>query len=213
MQVDVREGARAVFATQSSTKVYRCRPNTHCHQSLSANIESDALLVVAPDPVTCFAGARYEQQQVIRLAPDATIVYVDWLTSGRRARGESWGFSRYQTRLDLYRDGQRLLTDSLLLDPDDGPLDSPFRMGQYHCCATVVMSGPQSEAACETLLKEVGARPIEPGCPVIDSASSLTSGAIWRVAGNTTEAVGRVLKERLEFLKPLLGESPWARKW
>jgi urease accessory protein len=101
MQVDVREGARAVFATQSSTKVYRCRPNTHCHQSLSANIGSDALLVVAPDPVTCFAGASYEQQQVIRLAPDATIVYVDWLTSGRRARGESWGFSRYRTQLDL----------------------------------------------------------------------------------------------------------------
>lgn len=213
MRVGVRNKARAVLATQSSTKVYRCLPETHCFQSLSANVGSEAVLVVAPDPVTCFAGASYEQQQIIRLAPDATLVYVDWLTSGRRARGESWAFSRYRNRLDLYRDGSRLLTDSLLLDPSDGPLDSPIRMGRFHCSATVVMCGPQSQTACESLLTEVNDRPIEPGANVVDAASPLDSGVIWRLAGLTTESISRLLKQRLEFLTPLLGESPWGRKW
>jgi urease accessory protein len=213
MEVGVREGARAVLATQSSTKVYRSPSGATCQQILNATVESDALFVVAPDPVTCFAGARYEQRQIIRLAPDATLIYVDWLTSGRRARGEIWAFSKYQTRLDVYRDGERLLTDSLLLDPHDGPLDSPFRMGRFHCCAVMVMSGPRSEDASNALLDEVGNRPIEPDSEVIDSASPLKSGAIWRVAGQTTEQVARRLKDRLEFLKPTLGESPWGRKW
>ncbi|MFP6762012.1 MAG: urease accessory protein UreD [Planctomycetaceae bacterium] len=213
MQVGVREGASAVLATQSSTKVYRCLPETQCLQFLRANVERDALLVVAPDPVTCFAGASYEQQQIIRLAPEATLVYVDWLTSGRRARGESWAFSRYQTRLDIDFDGERLLTDSLLLDPGDGPLHSPYRMGQFHCCAVVVMCGPQSAEASAALLNEVGNRPIEPEQTVIDSVSPLKSGAIWRIAGQTTESVAQVLKNRLEFLKPILGDSPWGRKW
>lgn len=213
MQIGVRRGARAVLATQSSTKVYRCLPETSCRQFLRATVETDALLVLAPDPVTCFAGSRYDQRQVIRLAPDATLVYVDWLTSGRRARGESWAFSRYESRLDVYVDNERLITDSLLLDPDDGPLQSPYRMGQFHCCAVVVMHGPQSQAASAALLNEVGSRPVEPGSELIDSASPLKSGVIWRIAGHTTEQVAQRLMTQLEFLKPALGESPWGRKW
>ena len=214
MEIGVREGSRAALVTQSSTKVYRSRSGATCLQTLNATVEDKALFVVAPDPVTCFAGARYEQRQIIRLAPSATLVYVDWLTSGRRARGESWAFSQYRTRLDVYRDGQRLLTDALLLDPKDGPLDSPFRMGRFHCCAVVVVDGPQAESASSALLDEVGSRPIEPVySEEIDSASPLKSGAIWRIAGQKTEQVAQRLKHRLEFLKPLLGESLWGRKW
>lgn len=213
MKIGVREGSRAVLTTQSSTKVYRSPSEATCLQTLNATVEDDALFVVAPDPVTCFAGARYEQRQIVRLAPSSTLVYVDWLTSGRRARGESWAFSQYRTRLDVYRDGKRCLTDALLLDPTDGPLDSPYRMGRFHCCAVVVFDGPQAEAASAALLDEVGNRPVEPDSHVIDSASPLKTGAIWRLAGLTTELVAHRLKDRLEFLKPALGDSPWGRKW
>ncbi|MCH2211570.1 MAG: urease accessory protein UreD [Fuerstiella sp.] len=213
MQVGVGPGARAVLATQSSTKVYRSDTDADCTQILGATVGRDGLMVVAPDPVTCFRGARYSQKQIIRLHPDATLVYVDWLTSGRRARGECWAFSRYRTRLDLYRAGERYLTDSLLLDPDDGPLDSPFRMGPFHCFAMMVMCGPQTQEAVVSLLEEVGNQEIRPVDEVVDSVSSLKDGAIWRIAGRTTEQVARRLKSRLEFLTPILGESPWNRKW
>jgi len=213
MQVGVRPGARAVLVTQSSTKVYRTDSDADCRQVLGATVDKGGLLVVAPDPVTCFTGARYDQQQIIRLHPDATLVYVDWLTSGRRARGECWAFSRYQTHLDIYRGGERYLTDSLLLDPGDGPLDSPFRMGTFHCFAMMVMCGPQAQEAAVSLLAEVADKAIDPDNEVVDSVSSLNDGVIWRIAGRTTEQVGRRLKSQLEFFKPILGESPWGRKW
>jgi len=213
MQVGVRPGASAVLATQSSTKVYRSDSDADCRQVMGATVDEGGLMVVVPDPVTCFGGARYRQQQIIRLDQEASLVYVDWLTSGRRARGECWAFSQYRTRLDLYRAGERYLTDSLLLDPNDGPLDSPFRMGTFHCFAMMVMCGPQTYEAVASLLAEVEDQTIDPVNEVVDSVSSLKDGVIWRIAGRTTEQVARRLQDRLEFLTPILGESPWYRKW
>jgi urease accessory protein len=213
MQVGVRSGASAVISTQSSTKVYRSPAGATTTQTLNAHVDDDALLVVAPDPVTCFAGARYEQRQIMHLMPRANLVYVDWLTSGRRARGERWQFAHYQSRLDIYRDSQRLLTDALQLSPDDGPLDSPFRMGDFNCYAMLILSGEQVEAHAEALLQDISTQPVSPGNPVVEAASPLTSGVIWRIAGQTTEQVSRLLTARLAFLSDFLGDTPWARKW
>ncbi|KAH0985108.1 hypothetical protein GBA52_012285 [Prunus armeniaca] len=46
-------------------------------------MESDALLAVIPDPVTCFSTARYSQKQVFRVVSNSSLVIVDWITSGR----------------------------------------------------------------------------------------------------------------------------------
>jgi len=214
MDVAVRTGAAAVLGTQSSTKIYRSPSESTCVQILNATIEEDALLVIAPDPVTCFAGARYEQRQIVRLEPGASLAYVDWFTSGRRARGECWAFSRYQNRLDIYIDSDRLMTDALLLDPEDGPLDSPYRMGQFHCMAMLVMTGPLVIAQVNELLSETRAQPITPGSEIVEAASPAgDSGVLWRIAGHTTEQVGRRLKEQLEFLSGTLVEAPWGRKF
>ena len=213
MQVAVRPGASAVVSTQSSTKVYRSPTGATTTQTLNAHVDDDALLVVAPDPVTCFAGARYEQRQIVHLMPKANLVYVDWLTSGRRARGERWQFAHYRSRLDIYQNSKRLLTDALTLNPDDGPLDSPFRMGQFNCYAVLVLSGAGVEAQSQALLTDVDAQPVSPGNPVVEAASALTSGVIWRIAGQTTEQVSQVLTARLAFLSQILGDTPWARKW
>lgn len=213
MQVGVRSGASAVVSTQSSTKVYRSPSGATATQILSAHVDNDALLVMAPDPVTCFAGARYEQRQIIQLMPQANLVYIDWLTSGRRARGERWDFSNYQSRLEIYRDSERLLTDAMTLCPDDGPLDGPHRMGDFNCYAVLIFSGERMEAQSAALLQAVAAQPVSPGNPIVDAASPLTSGVIWRIAGQTTEQVSRMLAAKLEFLSEFLGDAPWARKW
>ncbi|MEO1994560.1 MAG: urease accessory protein UreD [Planctomycetaceae bacterium] len=213
MQVGVRSGASAVMSTQSSTKVYRSPAGATTTQTLNAHVDDDALLVMAPDPVTCFAGARYEQRQIIHLMPRANLVYVDWLTSGRRARGERWKFAHYQSRLDIYRNSQRLLTDALKLSPEDGPLDSPYRMGDFNCYAMLILSGERLEAQAEALLQDISNQPVSPGNPVVDAASPLTSGVLWRIAGQTTEQVSRLLTARLAFLSDFLGDTPWARKW
>src|SRR5439155_733831 len=81
-------GTRAFISTQASTKVYRNPHTRPCGHQLTAALGADSLLVLAPDPVQAFAGSSYSQRQVFRLQPGASLVLVDWFTSGRSACGE-----------------------------------------------------------------------------------------------------------------------------
>jgi urease accessory protein len=215
IDIDVRVGprARCVITTQSSTKVYKNPANAQCGQRLRATVCEDALLVLAPDPVTCFAGASYKQQQRIELERGGSLVVVDWLTSGRRARGECWSFSGFRSRLDVFLGPEHLLADSLCLDPNDGPIEAPHRLGRFHCLATVVVIGELLCEAIERLLEQIARQPIRRNAPLINSASRIRHGAILRILGTTTEQVACYQREKLCFLANLLGDTPWARKW
>jgi urease accessory protein len=215
IDLQVRLGPRAygVLGTQSATKVYKSTQGAICRQSLAATVADGAMLVVVPDPVICFAGASYEQRQRVELQRDADLVLVDWLTSGRRARGERWSMRHYRTRLDVFLDQEHLLADAWLLDPRDGPLDSPFRFGQFHCAASAVIVGRKLAHVCQTLVERIGRMPISPQSAVWQAASPISHGAVLRICGETPEQVGRRLSETLSFLTEILGDTPWSRKW
>ena len=94
---------RCLLSTQASTKVYRNpdrRPSTH---ETHAVVGRGSLLVFAPEPVQPFAESRYVQQQRFSLAADASLVLVDWFSSGRSARGERWAFSHFASRNAVWR--------------------------------------------------------------------------------------------------------------
>ena len=68
--------------------------------------------------MVCFAGADFAQTQRYDLHADASLVLVDWMTSGRHASGERWAFSRYESRFDITRDGpQRIFSTRFVLEP------------------------------------------------------------------------------------------------
>jgi len=95
VEVAVECGASAFLSTQASTKVYRSQSGTESR--LQARVADGAMLVLAPDPVVCYAGSRYTQWQHVALEPGGSLVLVDWVTSGRRAAGERWQFEEIQT--------------------------------------------------------------------------------------------------------------------
>ena len=88
IDVSVGPGAHALVSTQASTKVYRSERGAS--QRLHAQADDGSLLVLLPDPVTCFAGSRYTQEQHVRMHAGASLVLVDWLTAGRVGSGERW---------------------------------------------------------------------------------------------------------------------------
>ena len=210
MTLDVRQGARALVTTQASTKVYRStRPAS---QSISAVIEDDALLAVMPDPIVCFAGADFSQEQRYKLSGGANLVVVDWITSGRHAAGERWAFARYANRLDITRDGRRVVYDGLRLENDGMTIAE--RMGRFDVCLTAVVTGPLVSEAAAALAAGASRLAVTKNADLIESASPLADrGTLLRMAGVSVEQIGRVLRERLAFLHPLLGDDPWRRKW
>jgi urease accessory protein len=216
LEVVAGEGTRAVLGTQASTKVYRSERGAGARQSLRAALKRDAVLAVVPDPVTCFAGARYEQRQRFELERGASLLLVDWITAGRVACGERWAMRRYaaDTRVDV--GGTCVARDALRLDPEDGPIGAPHRMGRFDCLATVMLVGPAFAPAAADAMRRVNTVALRRRAGLLASASPLPSGcpgAVVRVAGGGAEAVGRFVHALLAAAWDALGEDPWARRW
>jgi urease accessory protein len=211
----VGKSANCVLATQSSTKVFRAAASASgpTRQALHMSIADSATCAILPDPLTCFAGSAFEQSIRIDLAASASVVLLDWLTSGRRARGERWAFDRYASRIEAAVDGKLTFRDAVLLDQSFGRIDDVHRMGRCDCFGIVLLLGPRIAAAADAILAWAAAQPIDHGNAVIFSASPVPGGAVIRVAGPATETVGRWIRTRLGFLEELLGGDPWSRKW
>ena len=213
LSLSLAANTRCFLGTQSSTKVYRNPKQRPCGHRLDATLAPGSLLVLAPDPVQAFAGSSYVQRQEFRLQPGASLVLVDWFTSGRAARGERWAFSRFQSRSDVFVDEERVFVDSVLLDPADGALDGAHRMGRFNCLALLLLLGPAARAAAARLLSLGAAQPVARRASLVMSVSPLRDGALMRLAGEQAEDVGREIHRHLAFLTELLGDDPLARKW
>ena len=210
IDIEVERGAAAVISTQASTKVYRSPHGAS--QQLRADVADDALLVLAPDPVVCFARSSYTQDVEIRLAPHGALVLVDWLGAGRVASGERWQHDRFSSVTQIWRGPHRLLYDSLRLAPEDG--DVAERMGRFNTLVTVVLAGSLLASDASRILQEVAAMPLERQADLLISASPLKEAALLlRIAAVSTERAGQTLRRMLAFLPPQLGDDPWSRKW
>jgi len=213
LEVTVDAGASCFLGTQASTKIYRNPAQLPCAHELRAKAADDALLILAPDSVQCFADSIYEQRQHFTLAASANLLLVDWMSAGRTARGERWNFRRYLSRNEVERAGKKLLIDALLLDSADGPLAGRFRGGDFNCFATVVALGPRLVSHATEILNWCGAQSISPRASFAFAASPVHEGALLRFAGASVEEVGRAIHERLGFVRHLIEDDPWSRKW
>lgn len=210
LRVRVEEGAAAFLSTQASTKVYRSSRGSDAE--LNAEVGRDGLLVVAPDPVVCFASSRYRQTQHVNVSEGAGLVLVDWLSSGRRASGERWAFDEYVNRMVVRHRGRLVLHDATALRSSDGDLAT--RMGRFDVLALIVIAGEAVEAEAASIVAGVNQQSVTRRSDLLTSAAPIGErGCVVRVAGRSVEQVGRHMRQLLGFVPALLGDDPWSRKW
>lgn len=177
-------------------------------------------LFLLPDPVTCFRSASYNQIQTFHLAIDASLVVLDWVTSGRKSRGEEWVFSRYYSVNEIVVDGKRIAKDVMLLENEEttGPL--PVRtlankLDPYACYATLLLYGPQVQGVISALTDEYGRISVfktkEPAGLLWSLSSFGDGGAVVRVAGKETEDVRRWMGAALGGLDVVVGKEIFRR--
>ncbi|MFP2929088.1 urease accessory protein UreD [Pyxidicoccus sp. 3LG] len=209
LEVDVGPAASALLSTQGANRVYRSPRG--CRSDLTARVEEGALLAVVPDPTACFTDARYAQTLDLRLAPGASLVLADVVTSGRDASGERWAFSHYTSTLRVSVGGRSLVDERWLLDPAHGPL--PERLGRFNALASVLLVGPALASAREALSARLSALPVSSLAVLIPSVSPLgTDGLLLRAVAVSVEELVHTTRAWLSFLPSLLGDDPWARR-
>jgi urease accessory protein len=213
LELRVDAGACCFLSTQASTKVYRNPQGRPCSFVLDAELASRSLLVLAPDPVQCFAEATYRQEQSFRLADDANLVLVDWLSAGRSARGERWAFDRFASTNRVSRSGKLIFLDSVLLERGEHQIAAAFRTGRFNCLAMVALFGPMLSSWTQVILGNISERPVKRRADLIVSASAVAEGLVLRFAGLSVEQVGYAMHEQLSFIPELLQGDPLRRKW
>lgn len=188
-------------------------------QNMTFHVESAGALFLLPDPVTCFHSASYNQKQTFYLSRDASLVVLDWLTSGRRTMGEDWAFSRYYSANEVWADGRRIANDVMLLE--DRKVYSRTlgdRLAPYSCYAMVILCGPLVQAVINGMIAQYGrisvlkaTIPPEMLWSLSPMGSEGRRWAVVRVAAKEAEVVKRWLGQALEGLQPIIGIDIYRR--
>jgi urease accessory protein len=210
---------------------------TTTRQRLDVSVAAGGALFLLPDPVTCFRDATYHQNQTFHLVPGASAALLDWYTSGRRARGEEWAFTRYYSANEVFVDGVRTARDVVLLDGGDGESTSASstprddggrtrglprralvdRMGPYACYATLLLYGPLVQGVVKELegrMEKTSVFRVGEPLSVLWSMSDVhgeASGRVVRVAGKETEDVKEWLTDALRGLIDVISGEVYSK--
>lgn len=209
LDIDVEDEAAVFLGTQASTKVYRSTTGTT--SALRARVGCGALLVSAPDPVVCFAGARYRQWQEFELADGAGVVVVDLVSAGRHASGERWAFDSYAATLRVRVAGRPVVHDAMALRAADADIGE--RVGRFNVLALVLLLGPRFSDHAAALLREQAEHAVDRRAALLRAATPVGDGCLIRIASTALEPAISTVRRQLACLPAMLGDDPWARKW
>ena len=153
---DIRlgEGAAASLTTPAAEKLYRSLGDDSRIET-RIGLEQGALLEWLPQETILFDGSRLRRSFQADLAPGAQLLAAEMLVFGRAARGERLRGGFFSDRWQLRREGRLIWTEALELSGDiAAKLDNPFTFGGAGAMASLLLAGPQAEAA-RDLLREL----------------------------------------------------------
>jgi len=171
---------------------------------MSVKVETGALLCVAPDPVTCFQGAKYRQEQFFDLEVGANLVFVDIVSCGRvSGHNEVWAMHTYSNKTEIKVDGRPIFLDDLKLHGET--TEGQLRMGRVAVFATVVLVGPlvhqiENLVALQTPSGSASSKIDLARTQLIDN-----SGTVLRILATEVEAIEETLGNLLDGLTDIVG--------
>ena len=234
LTVTLDQNTRLALLTQGSTKIFKTdnkassAPPTfiNSHQStkptsqtLNVKLSAHSALCYLPDPNQPYASSIYEQRQTFYVDPygSSSLLFLDWVTEGRSARGEKWTLSSWKGRnevreFDETSKGRLLLRDSLLLFGDDltSKTDGKGVLG------TLVIYGPLFEKLGKFFMKEfqtlprIGAKNWTPG-PKTPTIVEQKENNYFESGSASSVSATQNLSSRVEEVEGLLWTAAQAR--
>ncbi|KAH7912570.1 UreD urease accessory protein-domain-containing protein [Hygrophoropsis aurantiaca] len=236
ISVDVGKETKLVLLSQGSTKVFKARPDRRAStplapagvnalpgittQTLDVTINAQSALFLLPDPVTCFRDACYTQVQNFHLLDDASIILLDWVTSGRKSTGEEWAFTKYRSTNEIFVNSHRIARDILLLEESDPSKPDPRTLkdslAPYSCYAMLILYGPLTNAVVAHISSQYQAISVYKTSSPPDLLWSLSPiadgmGTVVRIAGIETEDVKKWLRDTLKKLRDIVGDDVYGK--
>lgn len=201
LSMHVDDGAAAFVSTPGHQRAYR----GHTQATVEASVGPGALLVFMPEPISCFQNATHRQRALVRLAPGASVVWVDAWTSGRYATGERFAFGDLDMRTELQQSDETLAVEALDVRPDRLP---PGSFGPFQAFGALLAAGPRVPGRIggpDDWLRE-------PSTPE-SVCSTFAHGPVRvvRAAAKTSDVLMRLLRSFVQPWPEQLGPDPLRR--
>lgn len=201
LRISLASSTRLALLTQGSTKIFRAPPHSppqhhRSGQTTDVRVAPGAALCFLPDPVQPFVESGFVQTQRYVLLPPTeeetavgSLCVLDWVSEGRSALGEHWGFHTYVSKNEVWlapagaavehkdedaRRGERLLLrDNVILhneqhgEDEEGAVTAAAssvgtiinRMDALAAFGTVILHGPVFAALAQHFLDEFAVMP------------------------------------------------------
>ncbi len=115
-------------------------------------MEKNALLVFAPEPISCAEDSTYNATHEYIVQQDASFVLVDWFTSGRQNKNEFWQYNSFENHLRIFTDeSDRCLffEDQYIQNDSENHVNifnqSVKEFDQVQVCGTLLLFGPRTQ--------------------------------------------------------------------
>lgn len=141
--VTVGKQAALALSTPSSSRIFRTRSGKDAICEQEFFVESGGFLEWIPEAFIPHEGARYIQKTNVSLETGAGLLFIDWISPGRVARGEIFQYENLRWEFDLSMDGKLLARERY--DMSAAGLEgitAMFEAGHY---VSIYLAGPMLE--------------------------------------------------------------------
>lgn len=207
--VSVGPGAALAVTTQAFEKIHRMPAPASARRTTRLEVAPGGYLDYRPQPQIPFAGSAYAARTEVELAdPTAVLVYEEVLSCGRAARGERFGYRRYENRVLVRVAGVPVYLDNAVYVPELMDMEG---LGLYegfsHLANLVLVNAGVGEeaflAARDYLREETGVIGAAAGGPVgAAEGGEAVAGGITRLGSG--DVCVRLLGHRAQRLTDVL---------
>ncbi len=146
LESDVAVGADAklVLSMPSASRVFRTRSGNPAVCAQRFSVAAHGFMEWIPEPFIPHSGASYEQKTEIALERGAGLLFIDWISPGRVARGEVFQYEKLRWAFDLRVAGNLVARERYDM-PGDGldGITAMFEAGHY---VSVYVAGKMADA-------------------------------------------------------------------
>jgi urease accessory protein len=165
-------GAAVTLTTQACEKVYRSSGG-EARVRVSIRAEAGARVDWLPQETIVFDGGRISRKFEANLEDDATLLVLEAVILGRRARGE-------EVETGCFRDSWRIRRNGVLVHAEETRFEEPF--GAYRGVAAAL--GDNTAFATLLLVDDGAARHIAAVRALISTAGVAGGASAWETAGS-----------------------------
>ncbi len=200
----VEEDAKALITTPSNNKLYRM-DDGHAKLINNLRVLSGGELEYLPEHNVPFAKSKTYQETTIHLEESSKLIAFDMVTSGRLARGETFHYDLYSTKMKIYINGKLKVYEYGNLMPNEKPLSKCGVLEDYGINASIYF---YKKDLGEEIYSDIN-KVISDNSNVIGGVTFVEEGlGIIRLLGNGVPDMQEVMSECWDILRVnMLGKN------